>query len=262
MKNADAGLEMRGVGAQGCEAGVRPLGKRDAGSIERTVGSTPFRPCRARGTLDKIRKTPGCSLRRASERSVAAVRNVWASESIRQKIIGHNVAIGRHRFANGLIRRGWDVGGAHIALAQLEEHASDHGIGIFVDPLIEERIDFLAQIGGVTKARKFVTVQGVAGSGEEKFPRRLGAAGGHGGLRWSRIEYDARYRTTAFIILTSNPQVLSLWKSVESVEKAAGACSGCAGDYEDPDRSDWEEVFEEEEPDFQEEAGDEPGTAE
>jgi len=104
-------------------------------------------------------------------------------------------------------------------------------------------------------------MQGVAGSGEEKFPRRLGAAGGHGGLRWTRIAYNARYRTTASIILTSNSQVLSLWKRVESEEKSARACSGCAGDYEDPDRSAWEEDFEEEDGDFPEEAGDEPGTA-
>jgi hypothetical protein len=46
---------------------------------------------------------------------------------------------------------------------------------------------------------------------------------------------------------------------VESEEKSARACSGCAGDYEDPDRSAWEGDFEEEEADFQEEAGDEPG---
>jgi hypothetical protein len=35
------------------------------------------------------------------------------------------------------------------------------------------------------------------------------------------------------------------------------ACSGCAGDYEDPDRTAWEGEFEEEEA---EEAGDEPGS--
>jgi hypothetical protein len=51
-------------------------------------------------------------------------------------------------------------------------------------------------------------------------------------------------------------------ESVESEEKSVRACSGCAGDYEDPDRSAWEEDFEEEDGDFQEEAGDEPGTAE
>jgi hypothetical protein len=61
------------------------------------------------------------------------------------------------------------------------------------------------------------------------------------------------------MILTSNSRVLPLWKNVESEEKFARACSGCAGDYEDPDRSAWEEDFEEEEPDFQEEAGDESG---
>ena len=259
MKNADAGLEMGGVGPQGCEAGARPLGKRDAGSIERAVGSTPFRPCGARGTLDKIRKTTCCSLRRASERSVAAVRNAWASESIRQKIIGHKMAVGWRRTGGGFIRRSLDVGGAHIAFAKLEEHTSDHRVGIFVEQLIEERIDFLAQIGGVTKARKFVTMQGIAGSGQKEFPRRLGAAGGHRALRCNRIAHNVRYRITGTMILTSNSRVPSLWKNVETEEKSARACSGCAGDYEDPDRSAWEEDFEGEAVGFQEEAGDEPG---
>jgi len=46
---------------------------------------------------------------------------------------------------------------------------------------------------------------------------------------------------------------------VETEEKSVRACSGCAGDYEDPDRSAWEADFEGEEVDLQEEAGDEPG---
>jgi hypothetical protein len=50
-----------------------------------------------------------------------------------------------------------------------------------------------------------------------------------------------------------------LWKTVESEEKFVRACSGCEGDYEDPDWSAWEEVFDEEDVDLQEEAGDEPG---
>ena len=65
--------------------------------------------------------------------------------------------------------------------------------------------------------------------------------------------------TTKVSVINSTVIVLLLWKTVESVEKAARACSGCAGDYEDPDRSAWEEDFEEEEPDFQGETGDEPG---
>jgi hypothetical protein len=102
-------------------------------------------------------------------------------------------------------------------------------------------------------------VKSVAGSGEEKFPRRLGAANGHGGLRWMRVARDARHRITACIILTSKYQVPGLWKTVQSEEKPDRACSGCAGDYEDPDRSAWDEDFEGEKVDVQREAGDEPG---
>ena len=207
MRNADAGLELRSVETQRCEAAAGPLGKRAVGRIERAVGSTPFRPCGARGSLDKIRKTGRFSPRRASERSIAAARNVGANQSIRQKIIGHNMAVGRHRFGSALIRRGQDVGGATVAFAQLEKHASDHGVGVFVEQLVDKGIDFLAEIGGVAEAGEFVTVQGVGGSGKEEFPRRLGAASGHWALRWKRVTRDARNRITAYIILTSKYQV-------------------------------------------------------
>jgi hypothetical protein len=259
--NADASLEMRGFGPQGCEAAGRPLPKGIVGCIERVVGSTPFRPCGARGSLDKLRKLERFSPRRASERSIAAARNVWANQSIRQKIIGHNMAVGRHRFGSALIRRGLDVGDAHVAFAQFEEHASDHGVGVFVEQLVDKGVDFLAEIGGVTEAREFVTVERVAGSGEKKFPRRLGAASGHGALRWKRVTRDARNRITTSMVRTSKYQVTGLWKTVQSEENSARACSGCAGDYEDPDRSAWEEGFEEEEVEL-EEAGDEPGADE
>jgi len=259
VRNAGAGLEMRGIGPQGCEAGARPLVKRDVGSIERVVGSTPFRPRGERGTLDKIRKASWFSPRRAGERSVAAARNVWASETIRQKIIGHKMAVGWRRTGGGFIRRSLDVGGAHIAFAQLEEHAGDHSVGIFIEQLIEERVDFLAQIGGVTETRKFVAVQGIAGSREEEFPRRLGAAGGHVALRANRVTQNGLYRSISHSVITSNRIVTALWKTVESEEKFVRACSGCAGDYEDPDRSAWEEAFEEEDVDLQEEVRGESG---
>jgi len=259
MRNADAGLGVRGVGPQGCEAGARPLMKRDVGSIERTAGSTPFRPSGARGTLDKIRKNEWFSPRRTSERSIATTRNVWANESIRQKIIGHRMAVGRDRFGSGLLRRDLDIGGPHIASAQLEEYASNHGIGIFVEQLVDKGVDFLAEIRGVAEAREFVTLQGVAGGGKEEFPRRLSAANVHGALQRKRLARDSEDRITTNIILTSKYQVTRLWKSVQSEEKSARACSGCAGDYEDPDRSAWEGDFEEEGIEFHEEAGDEPG---
>ena len=259
MTNADAGLEQRVVGPQGCEAAARPLVKGDVGRIESAVGRTPFRPGWARGSLDKIRKTDLVTPRKAGESSVATGRNVWVNESIRQKIIGHRMAVGEHRSGSGLIRSGLDIRGAQVAFAHLEENASDHGVGILVEQLVKKRIDFLAEIGGVTEARELVTVKGVAGSSEEKFPRRLGAANGHGALQWTRVARDARNRITRNMILTSKHQVTGLWKTVESEEKPARACSGCAGDYEDPDRSAWEEDFEGEEVDVQREAGDEPG---
>jgi hypothetical protein len=42
---------------------------------------------------------------------------------------------------------------------------------------------------------------------------------------------------------------------VDAVEKPVRACSGCAGDYEDPDRMAWEEETEEEEEEEDEEGG-------
>jgi len=262
VTNADAGLEMRGVGPQGCEAAARPLLKRDVGRMERVAGSAPFRPSGARGPLDTFRKTSWFSPRRASERSIAAARNVWANESIRQKIIGHRMAVGRKRFGGGLVLRGLRFRGENGAFALLDQPTGHHGVGVLVEPLIEKGRDLLAEIGRMAEAREFVALQGVAGSGEEKLPRRLGAIGGHGDLRGRRVTTTLLNRTTNISVITSNAEVLPLWKTVQSEENSARACSGCAGDYEDPDRSAWEEDFEEEEVDFQEEAGDEPGPEE
>jgi hypothetical protein len=47
--------------------------------------------------------------------------------------------------------------------------------------------------------------------------------------------------------ITSHLEVTGLWISVDAVEKPMRACSGCAGDYEDPDRAAWEEETEEDE---------------
>ncbi len=259
MRKADAGLGVRGIGAQGCEAGTSPLRKRDVESIERTAGSTPFRPCRARGKLDAFRKTDWFSLRRASERSVAAARNVWASETIRQKIIGHRMPVRGSGFGGGLVRRRQGVRGVNGALSLLDQPTGDQGVGVFVHPLVKEGRELLAKIRGVGKTREFVATERVSGSGEKKLPGRLGAIGGHGALQWNELTRNVLYRNISHSMITSNRIVNELWKNVQSEEKPARACSGCAGEYEDPDRSAWEEDFDEEDEDFLEEAGDEPG---
>jgi len=166
--------------------------------------------------------------------------------------------------------RGSGVGGSRVggllrlrgkngALALLDQPAGDHGVGVFVEPLIEQGRDLLAEIGRVTEAREFVALQGIAGCGEKELPGRLGATSVHVALRWKWVTYSIRYRNSSHFMITSNNRVTELWKNVESEEISARACSGCAGDYEDPDRSAWEEDFEEEDLEVTEEAGDEPG---
>jgi hypothetical protein len=146
------------------------------------------------------------------------------------------------------------------ALSLLDQPTGDQGVGVLVHPLVEERSNLLAKIRGVSEARKFVTVESIAGSGEKKLPGRLGAIGGHKALRWNVLTRNVLYRSISHSLITSNCRVNALWKNVESEEKSARACSGCAGDYEDPDRSAWEEDFDADDEDFLEEAGDEPGS--
>ena len=255
MLNAETGLESRGVEPQGWKAAAGPLMKGIVGRMERASASTPFRPCGARGSLDQFRKTERISPRRASERSTAAARNVWANDSIRQKIIGHRMAVRGSGFGGGLVRRGLGFRSKNGALALLDQPAGDHGVGVFVEPLIEKRRYLLAEVGGVAEPREFVALEGVAGSGEKELPGRLGAVRGHGILREREVLRNLLNGTSTIPTINSTVVVLPLWKVVE---KSPRACSGCAGDYEDPDRSAWEEDFEEEEPTLPEEAGDEP----
>ena len=260
MLNANTGLEVRSFGPQGCEAAAAPLGKRLAGHIERVAGNAPFRPCGARSSLDKIRKIERLSPRKSGERSGAAARNVWMNDTIRQKIIGHRMAICGRRFGGGLVRRGLGFRSENCALALLDQPAGDHGVCVFVEPLVEQGRDLLTEIGGVAETREFVTLQGVAGSGEKELPGRLGAIRGHGALRWNVVTLNVLYRNSSHSMITSNHRVTVLWKNVQSEEISARVCSGCAGDYEDPDRSAWEEELEEEDAEeLRVEAGDEPG---
>jgi hypothetical protein len=162
-------------------------------------------------------------------------------------------------FGGGLVRRGLGFRGKHGALALLDQPARDHGVGVFIEPLVEQGRDLLAEIGRVTEAREFVALQGVAGGGEKELPGWLGAIGVHGDLRPHWVTYNAGYPNSEDSVIASNRRVTGLWKSVESEEISARACSGCAGDYEDPDRSAWEADFEEADGELREEAGDEPG---
>ncbi len=108
----------------------------------------------------------------------------WASvctrgdRPIRKKIIGRSISVLRERFSSrSVVRR------LLRTFPLLHQPARQHGRGILLDPKIQKRADFLAEIGGMTKTRKFITLQRVARSREKKFPRRLGFVVVHGASR-------------------------------------------------------------------------------
>ena len=69
---------------------------------------------------------------------------------------------------------------------------------------------------------------------------------GHEDLQSRAIKEYGCDISTVLIISASNHRINRLWKAVEKQENGVGACSGCAGDYEDPDWSAWEEEVEDE----------------
>ncbi len=247
------------MGARKSEAAGGLLGTRGEGLIGKSFAGTPFRPVQEREAPGKINENRVRAWRTQRETSPAIARGVRADETFRQKVIGHRMAVvGRRRGWGGLrIRRRLGIGGADAAFALLDQPAGDHGVGVLVEPLIEERRDLLAQIGSVAEAGEFVRLQGVARSGEEELPGRLGTLVDHVRLQYRKGNVLRGYSSTKNLIITSNREVYSLWKIVEIEENRMVACSGCAGDYEDPDRTAWGEDAEEE---GAEEVADEPGS--
>lgn len=182
--------------------------------------------------------------RRADETSAWSTGSARWNDTIPKKVIRRTTPLA---FVG--CGRGSSLFSEDSAFALIHQPACQHGRGVFLEVLIQERSQFLAQIRRMSEAGKFIALQCVAGSGEQEFPGRLGVIGVHENLPvqvlWKRQEYG----TTRTYIVTSNPRVTNLWKSVRSVENALRACSGCAGDYEDPDRSAWEPDPEEQEED-------------
>ena len=185
-------------------------------------------------------------VRSAGESSATTARCTGQRSTIRQKIIGRSVAVaipvGGSNFGSNGIFRGKDG-----AFTLLHEPASEHGGSVLFQPLIEELSDFLAEIGSVSEAREFVGLKSSARRGEKKFPGSLGAELRHGVLRSEGIGKYEQYISNRVIHTDSTLGINGLWKSVQKQENGMELCSGCAGDYEDPDRSAWEEELAEEE---------------
>ncbi len=165
------------------------------------------------------------------------------SETIGQKIIGHH----RIGAGGGRLRRGSLLWAKNADFALTDQPLSEHGCSVFIEPLIEKRRDLLAEIGGVAETREFLALEGVARSCEKELPRGLGTRDGQRGLLKYQLPYGAENHTTSPRLITSNCTVTGLWKSVENSENPWRAYSGCAGDYEDPERTAWVEIEDENE---------------
>jgi hypothetical protein len=112
-----------------------------------------------------------------------AITSCWAavgrgrSRPIRKNIIGHASSIPGQQ-----IRESGSFVGVRSALALVHQQAREHGFGIFLDPLLKERGDLLAEISSMAEAGELKALKRVARSGEQKLPRELGLVNGHGDL--------------------------------------------------------------------------------
>jgi len=186
-------------------------------------------------------------------RSRPATRSGRRSRLIREKIIGHGLP-----FVPAVFAGATGVPAVRWTLALLHEPARQQGRTVFLHPLIQQNGNLLSKIGGVREPRELVGLQGIARSRQQEFPRRLGLVVGHKGLPSEEPDSNTLVQTFQGLL-----QSYGLWKNVENscgLRTAAGeasragvatgeeariaasseamqACSACAGDYEDPDRT-------------------------
>ena len=201
----------------------------------------------------KRRRASKNVMRNAVAGSGTAARTIGWNEPVHQKIIGRTMAVGR----SGLGRPGFFRRSVHGEVPLLDEPTSEIRSSVFLEPLIEQGSDLLARIGGVGEAGEFIRLQRIAGSGEKEFPGSPGASLRHNNLQRVGVRQYYFTDTHAAIDVNSTVRGTGVWKSVEKQENAAGCCSGCAGDYEDPDWTAWEADLE-----ADEELGEDGGGAE
>jgi hypothetical protein len=107
-----------------------------------------------------------------SENAVAAMR---FDRRFRKEIIGHRMAVWRPG-----IDRGLPLHRVKRLFALFHQPARNHGRGVFLEPLIQQRSNLFAEIGGMAESSELVRLKRVSRSGQEKFPRGLGVVSGHG----------------------------------------------------------------------------------
>jgi hypothetical protein len=162
-------------GPQGCEA---LEGSARARELLLRQGTTP-------GALP-TRQAPGSGCGKISEKASVKCSEILShscgaavcglrSTSIRKKVMGHGTFLLWRQVA------GWErLRFPRRPLGPLHQPSRKHGLGAFVDPLVEKRPNLLAEIGGMSETGKFKALQRVARRREKELPRRLSSGAGHG----------------------------------------------------------------------------------
>ena len=181
--------------ARECERLAGEAAARAAGLSGATVRRAPRRfPGGSSLPAGRGPKT-GFPVHLLGRRSRASAKFGRRCRLIREKIIGRDVAGfasprtdgspivhasgGRRAFAP-LVRR--------EVFAFLHQQARQHGRGILLKPGIQQLHDLFPKIRRVAQPGKLVALQGIAGGGEKKLPRRLGFVGAHGDLQGKQCE--------------------------------------------------------------------------
>lgn len=187
---------------------------------------------------------------------------------IGKKVIGRSSVI-CDLFGGG----GRGFGRSRAVLALVNQPTSHGRGGIFFQPLVHQRADLLAKVCGMAETREFIALQAVTRSSQQKLPGGLGAVAGHKGLLWGQ---GGQHRDSITVVhhVKDYWRVLvcgKLWKTLGASTDAEftgitqetqqalrmvkgrgdargfksehggpglhAACSACAGDYEDPERT-------------------------
>ena len=161
-------------GAQWWEAPTATQTARAEGSFPRGARDTRLGDDARLGSGGIFIAQTAIRLQRQIKTSISdAVCGLW-SGSIRKKIIGRGMRSVLARIAGGKSFRS-----ARGTFALFEKPARQHGGGVLLHPLVNQRGNLFPEIGSVSQTRKFVGLQGVFGSRKKELPGGLRGAYGH-----------------------------------------------------------------------------------
>ena len=187
-------MELLSIWAHTFRAAVGPLILAADLQESCSATDTPPRSERESGSFEKNYRKTFCSSQMCDGNSSATSRRVRSHQLTVENVMGRSVDTGSARFRSRTLLRDVCAGRMNASFAQGEEDAGDHGVGVFVNPLVEKCRYLLAKIGRVPEAGEFIRLQGVVGCVEQELPGWLGALSGHEGLPSKQLSVNTEYR--------------------------------------------------------------------